>query len=188
MSKFQNYTHFKNYCFEIMRNNELKITNQINQVFTEFEKVEHVWSALKEEGVIDYTKGSLEYVVFILQVSNMKTTLNCIKYLTEKVTNMLNGEVNISYLHTSLNSMIGMETFFRKSIYCNALIKKAAVPKIRFHDLCHTHATLLLAKGVNMKVISERLGHSNIKITLDTYSHVLPTMQEDAVNKIEEIL
>ncbi|HDR7869750.1 TPA: integrase [Bacillus wiedmannii] len=45
-----------------------------------------------------------------------------------------------------------------------------------------------MAKGVNVKVISERLGHSNIKITLDTYSHVLPTMQEDAVNKIEEIL
>ncbi|OTW83834.1 site-specific integrase [Bacillus thuringiensis serovar sumiyoshiensis] len=70
----------------------------------------------------------------------------------------------------------------------NALIKKAAVPKIRFHDLRHTHATLLLAKGVNVKVVSERLGQSNIKITLDTYSHVLPTMQEDAVNKIEKIL
>ncbi|PGP44883.1 hypothetical protein COC57_10315 [Bacillus thuringiensis] len=70
----------------------------------------------------------------------------------------------------------------------NALVQKATVPKIRFHDLRHTHATLLLAKGVNVKVISERLGHSNIKITLDTYSHVLPTMQEDAVNKIEEIL
>ncbi|MBK5503256.1 integrase [Bacillus sp. TH12] len=41
---------------------------------------------------------------------------------------------------------------------------------------------------MNVKVISERLGHSNIKITLDIYSHVLPTMQEDAVNKIEEIL
>lgn len=70
----------------------------------------------------------------------------------------------------------------------NTLIQKAAVPKIHFHDLRHTHATLLLAKGVNVKVISERLGHSNIKITLDIYSHVLPTMQEDAVNKIEEIL
>ncbi|MGG3671793.1 site-specific integrase [Bacillus cereus] len=70
----------------------------------------------------------------------------------------------------------------------NALIKKAVVPKIRFHDLRHTHGTLLLAKGVNVKVISERLGHSKIKITLDTYSHVLPMMQEDAVNKIEEIL
>ncbi len=74
-------------------------------------------------------------------------------------------------------------TNVRRSL--NALIKNVAVPKIRFHDLRHTHATLLLAKGV--KVISERLGHSNIKITLDTYSHVLLTMQEDAVNKIEEI-
>ncbi|MED3613984.1 tyrosine-type recombinase/integrase [Bacillus wiedmannii] len=56
-------------------------------------------------------------------------------------------------------------------------MKKATVPKIRFHDLRHTHATLLLAKGVNVKLISERLGHSNIKITLDTYSHILPKMQ-----------
>ncbi|MCC2458309.1 tyrosine-type recombinase/integrase [Bacillus cereus] len=70
----------------------------------------------------------------------------------------------------------------------NVWIKKAAVPKIRFHDLRHTHATLLLAKGVSVKVISERLGHSNIKIILDNYLHVLPTMQEDIVNKIEEIL
>lgn len=60
----------------------------------------------------------------------------------------------------------------------NALIKKVAVQEIRFHDLRHTHATLLLAKGVNVKVISERLDHSNIKITLDNYSHVLSTMQE----------
>jgi integrase len=69
----------------------------------------------------------------------------------------------------------------------NRLIKLANVPKIRFHDLRHTHATLLLSKGVNIKVISERLGHSNIKVTLDTYSHVLPTMQEEAVRKIDEI-
>lgn len=70
----------------------------------------------------------------------------------------------------------------------NALIKKAAVPKIRFHHLRHTHTTLLMVKDVNVKVISVRFGYSNIKITLDTYSHLLPTMQEDVVNKIEEIL
>ncbi|MED0951981.1 tyrosine-type recombinase/integrase [Bacillus mobilis] len=68
------------------------------------------------------------------------------------------------------------------------MIKKATMPKVRFHELRYTYATLLLAKGVNMKVISECLGHGDITITLDTYSHVLPTMQEDAVNKIEEIL
>jgi integrase len=70
----------------------------------------------------------------------------------------------------------------------NRIIKVADVPKIRFHDLRHTHATLLLSKGVNVKVISERLGHSNIKVTLDTYSHVLPTMQEEVARKLDEII
>jgi integrase len=70
----------------------------------------------------------------------------------------------------------------------NKLIEAANVTKIRFHDLRHTHATLLLSKGVNVKVISERLGHSNIKITLDTYSHVLPTMQKDAIDKLDSMI
>lgn len=52
------------------------------------------------------------------------------------------------------------------------------LPKLSFHDLRHTHATLLLLHGENVKVISERLGHSSIKMTLDTYSHVLPSMEE----------
>lgn len=68
------------------------------------------------------------------------------------------------------------------------LIKEAEVPKIRFHDLRHTHATMLLAQGVHAKVISERLGHSNIKTTLDIYSHVLPNMQEEAANQIDALL
>lgn len=54
------------------------------------------------------------------------------------------------------------------------LAKKAGVPVIRFHGLRHTHATILLAKGVNVKVVAERLEHSNIRITLQVYSHVLP--------------
>lgn len=55
------------------------------------------------------------------------------------------------------------------------LLKHAGLPQIRFHDLRHTCATLLLSKNVNPKVVSEMLGHANIAITLDTYSHVLPT-------------
>lgn len=54
--------------------------------------------------------------------------------------------------------------------------KFADVPKIRFHDLRHTHATLLLQLRENPKVVSERLGHADISITLNTYSHVLPNM------------
>ncbi len=67
------------------------------------------------------------------------------------------------------------------------LIQAAGVPKIRFHDLRHTHATMLLSQGVNAKVISERLGHSNIKTTLDIYSHILPNMQEEAANQIDAL-
>ena len=53
-------------------------------------------------------------------------------------------------------------------------IKKADLPYIRLHDLRHTHATLMLKAGIHPKIVSERLGHANIGITLDTYSHVLP--------------
>lgn len=56
-----------------------------------------------------------------------------------------------------------------------------------FHDLRHTHATLLLRQGVNIKVISERLGHSTVTMTLDTYSHLLPDMQQTAVVALENI-
>lgn len=54
-------------------------------------------------------------------------------------------------------------------------------PRIRFHDLRHTHATLLLKRGIHAKIVQERLGHSSITITLDTYSHVLPGLQEAAL-------
>jgi len=56
---------------------------------------------------------------------------------------------------------------------------------VRFHDLRHTHATQLLQAGVHPKVVQERLGHASIGITLDTYSHVMPGMQEEAAEKID---
>ena len=59
------------------------------------------------------------------------------------------------------------------------------LPRVRFHDLRHTHATQLLLAGVHPKVASERLGHSTIAITLDLYSHVSATMQEDAAAKLD---
>jgi integrase len=68
------------------------------------------------------------------------------------------------------------------------LLKRAGLPQIRFHDLRHTCATLLLSKNVNPKIVSEMLGHATIAITLDTYSHVLPTMQESAAKAMEEAL
>jgi integrase len=64
-------------------------------------------------------------------------------------------------------------------------ISKTTLPRLRFHDLRHAHATHMLASGVHPKIASERLGHRKIAITLDLYSHVLPGMQEDAVAKVD---
>ncbi|MEB2584696.1 tyrosine-type recombinase/integrase [Bacillus cereus] len=69
-----------------------------------------------------------------------------------------------------------------------SIIKKADIPKIRFHDMRHTHATLLLLQGVNPKIVSERLGHADVRITLDTYSHLLPSMQKDTAIKFGKML
>ena len=68
------------------------------------------------------------------------------------------------------------------------LLTKAELPRIRFHDLRHTAATLMLMKGVHPKIASEMLGHSKIGITLDLYSHVTPTMQQQAADALEEVL
>ena len=62
------------------------------------------------------------------------------------------------------------------------------LPAIRPYDLRHTHATLLLAAGENAKVVSERLGHASVALTLDTYSHVLPDMQQGAADRMEQLL
>ena len=66
------------------------------------------------------------------------------------------------------------------------IAKKAGVKVIRFHDGRHCHASLMLKQGVPLKVISERLGHSSISVTADTYSHILPGMQENAAKLFDD--
>ena len=76
---------------------------------------------------------------------------------------------------------------FHRQVF-KPLLKKANLPDMRFHDLRHTSASLLLAAGIHPKVVQERLGHSQIGITLDTYSHVLPTMGVEAAKKLDGVL
>jgi integrase len=64
----------------------------------------------------------------------------------------------------------------------------AGLPPIRLYDLRHSYATAALAAGVPTKIVSERLGHASIAITLDTYSHVLPNMQEEAAEQIARLI
>lgn len=68
------------------------------------------------------------------------------------------------------------------------LLKLSELPKIRFHDLRHSHASLLLKLGKHPKIVQERLGHASIKLTLDTYSHVMPNMQEEAAKELGRMI
>ena len=68
------------------------------------------------------------------------------------------------------------------------LLRRSGLPDIRFHDLRHTCATLLLVRGVHPKIVSEMLGHSSIAITLDVYSHVIPALGEVAASAMEDAL
>jgi integrase len=68
------------------------------------------------------------------------------------------------------------------------LLKHAGVPEVRFHDLRHTAATFLLAQGVDPRTIMETLGHSQISLTLNTYAHVLPRLQREAAEQMNQLL
>lgn len=84
------------------------------------------------------------------------------------------------------------ERFSRTFGYRLTAARKAlgedTLPDIRLHDLRHTHATLLLRAGVHPKIVSERLGHSKVSITLDVYSHAVPTLQREAATKLASLV
>ena len=69
-----------------------------------------------------------------------------------------------------------------------SIVETADIEYLSFHGLRHSHASLLMQQGVNPKVVSERLGHSGIGITLETYSHILPGIQEEAVARLDDLL
>jgi integrase len=78
-------------------------------------------------------------------------------------------------------------TYLRKRSFA-ALLKRAKLPSVRFHDLRHTCATLLFGRGVHPKYVQELLGHANISITLDRYSHVIPSMGDHTARAMEDAL
>ncbi len=84
-------------------------------------------------------------------------------------------------LGTPLNPNKVLERF-------KTVLNRVGLPDMRFHDLRHSAATILLSIGVHPKVVQEMLGHNQISMTTDIYSHVLPTMQKEAVNQLNEAL
>jgi len=68
------------------------------------------------------------------------------------------------------------------------IVRRAGYPGVRFHDIRHSHASLLLTQGVHPKIVQERLGHSSIQITLDTYSHIMPGLQRAAADGFDALI
>jgi integrase len=91
------------------------------------------------------------------------------------------GLVFTSTVGTTLDGIHLLKAFYR---LCDA----AGLPRIRIHDLRHLQASLLLAAGINPKVVAERLGHARTSITMDTYSHVMPTLQREAADVLDRLL
>lgn len=87
---------------------------------------------------------------------------------------------------TEVGTPLNQSNIRNRSFY--PLLEKAGLPRIRFHDLRHSAATILLQAGEHPKIVQEMLGHSSISLTLDTYSHVVPTMQKQAAARMQDIL
>ena len=107
----------------------------------------------------------------------------------------VNVDYNLANLSGDSGEFVRVQTCFSYTV-CNLnTVQEWSYPCVasldrcldsRFHDLRHTHATLMLWQGIHPKIVSERLGHSSIAITLDTYSHVMPGLQEAAAQRFEE--
>ena len=87
---------------------------------------------------------------------------------------------------TNVGTPVNPENLVKRSF--KPLLKKAELTEIRFHDLRHTCATLLLGRGVHPKLVQELLGHATIAMTLDTYSHYLPSMGDQAASAMGDAL
>lgn len=162
------------------------------------------WEDVDFENSCIFVKRSLAHVVgkgAVLQETKTKTSRRRVLLLQEDVTALkeyqkwqqnyadeLGDKFNWSGLvfTSPFGSPISPTNFARR--YFHPLLKQCGITEgFTFHGLRHTHATLLLQQGVNPKIVQERLGHSSIKVTMDTYSHVLPDMQKQAVDALRDL-
>jgi integrase len=81
----------------------------------------------------------------------------------------------------------GARAYGRMRVRAHGALEAADLPRIRFHDLRHSCATLLLVQGVWPRVVMDILGHSEIAMTMDTYSHVIPELQREAAERMESL-
>lgn len=170
------------------------------------------WKNVDLKNKILYVRKQLQSIDGALELCNLKTEssvrkIHLIDYTVDKLEVEYKKQEELKIYFTDKDMNRHMENNFvickedgspydpdyisknyRRVMKDYKICEKLKIPYIRFHDLRHTHATLLLKAGVNPKVVAERLGHSSISMTLNTYSHVLPDMQEDATKKLSNLI
>jgi integrase len=125
------------------------------------------------------------------QINLTPRTVNALKAHRK---NQLEGKMRLAVLYkdhglifaSEVGTPLNPENLVKRSF--KPLLKRASLPEIRFHDLRHTCATLLLGRGVHPKLVQELLGHATIAMTLDTYSHYLPSMGDQAARTMGDAL
>ncbi|MGE6261354.1 tyrosine-type recombinase/integrase [Heyndrickxia sporothermodurans] len=128
--------------------------------------------------------------MYICYINTNNDVIEEIKnYKIKKQEQLLKVGMKLSDDHFVISSFggepINPNTIHKQFLYD---IKLAGVKRIRFHDLRHTHATIMLQIGESAKVVSERLGHANVSITLDKYSHVTPNLQMESAKNFSDAL
>ena len=117
-----------------------------------------------------------------------QTTINALnKYRAKQAELYLQIGISLTPETMLFDKFSGLSVPNRLTVSYRAFIKSNGFKHVTFHDLRHTHATHLLEQNIHPKIVSERLGHSTIALTMNTYSHVMPTMQEEAARKIDEV-
>ncbi len=150
------------------------------------DKIIHVQrslSATASQGLLleePKTKGSRRQIpVSAHVIENLQMFQEKQEHFANLIGDIFQNEEHLVFCN-SFGNLMSPSNF--SSRYFKRMLKLAGIDSsFTFHDLRHTHATLLLQQGINIKVISARLGHSSITITLDTYAHLMPSMQEVAV-------
>jgi integrase len=147
-----------------------------------------------DKGMISVRRSVVQMPGATVSIAGTKTDFGRLVPMVEESRLLL-----LSMLESARESLGGSEPDYDSFVFCHPdgrpltphsvtqafqrARTRAGLKGLRLHDLRHTHASLMLAEGVNLKVVSERLGHSSIGITGDLYSHVLPTVQAEAVER-----
>ncbi|NOH14489.1 MAG: site-specific integrase [Chloroflexi bacterium] len=149
-------------------------------------KIQRQLQRISEQGLI-FTEPKTQRVKRIIALGNV-----AIEKLNAQISIIVKGKLlagerwqedNLVF-HSSIGTPHEPRNLYR---HFQTILKKARISKKRFHDLRHTAAKMMFKEGVHPKIVQERLGHSSITITLDTYSHAIPSLQRNIAKRLDEL-